>query len=290
MAKLLRTLRFMPSVGRSLLACALLSLILAGCTPTARTGNGPGGPGGTSSASPAVVPVTAAPALADTRVTVNPVTYAPGHPCASVSTTTPLAAAPPACEADWLTLESSATSVPGQDFLPGFGEAKTMGLAKGVDVTQGTEVGLAYYRFQAFSTWAEQNNSAAAMQLLDAPGPLDPVADAVVNHGQAVLAVPPCYLPASVRVVSLDADATTFFRNAVGGDVHPLAVLATFARCPGVTVTKGAATTTVDSFNAYSVIAAGFLADRDPFGHVWAPQAYAVCGTPQLAAICGGGP
>lgn len=280
----------MPSVGRSLLVCALPSVVIAGCSPTPSGGSagGQGGSGGTASPT-AVVPVTAAPAPADTRVTLAPVTYAADHPCASVATTTALTSAPAACEADWLTLESEATTVPGQDFLSGFFESRSVGIAPGVDPTQGEAVALAYYRFQAFSTWAEQNNSAAAMQLLDSPGPPDPVATAVAG-GQAVLSVPHCYVPASFRVVSLDAEATGYFTSTMGMVPKPLAVLATFASCPGVRVTQGTATTTVDAFNAYSVVAVGFTVDRDPFGTVWAPQAYAVCGTPAMSTVCNGGP
>ena len=228
----------------------------------------------------------------DQQVVISPTTYSStSDACVFLPTSTSPSSAPQACAAEWKSL--GVTSIPGADLMNSTAIPHVVFAGPGVSQTEAAIVGTAFYRWQAFQTWAESNTLVAAMQTLDPPGHQDPVVQALTTGGQGgqVLSVDPCNLPVQIRVVHLDAGALNYINSQGWTTTGDLAVLATYPECAGIMVAYADhSSTTVAPSSGVTAINPGSIENIPPFGSVWRITGEVPCGSdPALTTVCAGG-
>jgi hypothetical protein len=268
----------------------LFGLLGAACSePTPPISHGPSTSAG-STAAPTFAPFTTAQARPDDAlIHVQPAMNGPGSPCAGVAVTTPLLQVDSACLNAWA--RYSVPAVPGEDLLQKTGIATDVRVQAGTDTSNAGAAATAYIREAVLERWAFNLPDIDLVHAITNPTSDDPPLRAMTQD-YAVVSVPACWLPTTMRVVTLASPETTFFQSRGFTSATGLAIVATFPPCSGIVVSPNKPGATVHLYaqaKADSVVISGRVDTLKGVGAIWLANGYLGCGNPELAKACGRG-
>lgn len=262
---------------------SLFCLVLVGCG-SSNGGNAPGVNAGAPSNTPipSFKPVAAKTVAGSGSVTISASLYDASSPCASVTVTTPIYAAPQACIAAFAPI--GATTVPGSSLLSNSNLPNTIQYGPGVSASEATQDATGEERTAIFETWAVEINSLKALSVLN-PDTTNDYWYNAIKTGYEVISVPACSLPFRMEVVTLNASEQQTLQTS-----SPVAIVETFHPCQGVKtdVYTGKTYYLEGNSQTTSVVESGQLETVAPFGTIWVSTSSLACGTAAIAAACGG--
>ncbi len=264
--------------------CAALLVTACGTASS----NAPGSSGTpAASGSPTEVPTLAvAPRSGDATVSFHTVIYPDaGSPCAGLTSDTPFAAAPQACQALFATVY--ATLVPGSSAASYLPFPSTASAASGVASQQASAAAEAFVRSQVLTWWAAFHTQLGLLTDLDGAYSGQDAILSLLRSGGALENPPSCLAPTSLTVVHVQKQARTYLEGHGWSSPSSLGIVATYPVCSGVKVISGVHSRIFGVAAApYSVLLTGTVQSDPIITTTWVTDGVAQCGMSDVKSTC----
>ncbi len=236
-------------------------------------------------------PQTAAPVASDTNVTVHPITYPdPADGCYGLASSVALGSAPYRCQTEWV--NTGMPLIPGNDIMTNAPMPRTIHVAAAIAPSVAADDAAAFYQGTVLQNWSYEHQATKLLAVLESAfyTSNDRVLQEMLKKNAAVLDIPDCYYPSSVRITPITPDVQAYLVSIGWPQPSGVAAVADYAACPGITFAYqgGARKTMFGNSKPGAAVITGSAQTIAPFGKVWVIDGYGLCGEPKLAPVCGG--